>query len=172
MRISFESLETFFFRRSVEKAFQLDEPSSHQSGPPTTSVIDDVMFVLRKVLDRSMGTGDSQLVKTICANTRRILDLDFAGVIKRRATMESQRNVSKEEGRRDKTRIFVAGLNNLDISSESVVALTEGYIGGKLKGIFPFGEEAETVKSALLNVGHLKERFDSYLHVICFCGGD
>jgi hypothetical protein len=80
--------------------------------------------------------------------------------------MESQRNISKEEGRRDKTRSFVAGLNNLDISSESVVALTEGYIGGNLEGIFPFGEEAETVKGALLNVGHLKERFDSYLHVI------
>jgi hypothetical protein len=169
MRGSFESLETFFFRRSVEKAFQLDEPSSHQSGPPTTSVIDDVMFVLRKVLDRAMGTGDAQLVKTICANTRRILDLDFAGVIKRRATMDSQRNLSgsgkDDVGRREKIRAFVAGLNNLDISSESVYALTEGYIGGNLDGIFPFGDQAEIAKVALLNVGNLKERFDSYLHV-------
>src|SRR5579859_5506370 len=83
LRASFESLETFFFRRSVEKAFQLDEPSSQPSGPPTTSVVDDVMFVLHKILDRAMGTGDAELIKTICANSRRILDLDFAGVIKR-----------------------------------------------------------------------------------------
>jgi conserved oligomeric Golgi complex subunit 4 len=171
MRISFESLETFFFRRSVEKAFQLDEPSSQQSGPPTTSVIDDVMFVLRKVLDRAMGTGDADLVKTICANTRRILDLDFAGVIKRRATMDPQRNLSgsgKQDdlGRRERIRDFVAGLNNLDISGESVIALTEGYIGGNLEGIFPFGDQEQIAKNALLNVANLKERFDSYLHVL------
>jgi conserved oligomeric Golgi complex subunit 4 len=172
MRVSFESLETFFFRRSVEKAFQLDEPSSLQSGPPTTSVIDDVMFVLRKVLDRAMGTGDADLIKTICANTRRILDLDFAGVIKRRATMDPQRNLSgtgrsDDIGKREKIRDFVAGLNNLDISGESVIALTEGYINGNLEGIFPFGDQMQVAKNALMNVANLKERFDSYLHV-CF----
>ena len=169
MRVSFESMETFFFRRSVEKAFQLDEPSSSQSGPPTTSVIDDVMFVLRKVLDRAMGAGDAQLVKTICANTRRILDLDFAGAIKRRATMDSQRNLAgsgkDDVGRRERVRAFVAGLNNLDISSESVNALSERYIEGNLESIFPFDDQAEIARIALLNVGNLKERFDSYLHV-------
>jgi hypothetical protein len=53
----------------------------------------------------------------------------------------------------------------LDISSESVQALTDGYIGGNLGGIFPFGEHAEIAKTALMNVGNLKERFNSYLHV-------
>ena len=117
-----------------------------------------------------MGTGDADLVKTICANTRRILDLDFAGVIKRRATMDPQRNLSgsgKQDdlGRRERIRDFVAGLNNLDISGESVIALTEGYIGGNLEGIFPFGDQEQIAKNALLNVANLKERFDSYLHV-------
>src|SRR5271163_1113380 len=129
LRGSFESLETFFFRRSVEKAFQLDEPSS-DSGVPTTSAIDDVMFVLRKVLDRAMGTGDSSLLKAICANTRRILELDFAGVIRRRATLDSQRSLGKSEelGKREKLRVYVAGLNNLDMSGENVTALASGYI--------------------------------------------
>jgi hypothetical protein len=35
-----------------------------------------------------------------------------------------------------------------------------------LDGIFPFGNQAEIAKVALLNVGNLKERFDSYLHVL------
>ena len=170
IRIAVESLETFFFRRSVEKAFQLDEPSTH-SGPPTTSVVDDVMFVLRKVLDRAMGTGDVNLIKTICANTRRILDLDFAGVIKRRSTMESQRNLAgsgnkaDDVGRRERIRAFVAGLNNLDIAGKSITELTTGYINGNLEGIFPFDDQAEVAKTALSNVGNLKERFEGYLHV-------
>jgi conserved oligomeric Golgi complex subunit 4 len=165
-------LETFFFRRSVEKAFQLDELSSHQSGPSTTSVVDDVMFVLRKVVDRAMGTGDAELLKTICANTRRILDLDFAGVIKRRSTIDSQRNLSgtsgkaDEPGRRERVRSFVVELNNLEVSSESVSALAKGYINSNLDGLFPFGDQLEVAKAALTNMGNLKERFDSYLHVV------
>ena len=166
IRSAFESLETFFFRRSVEKAFQLDEPSQ-QSGPPTTSVIDDVMFVLRKVLDRAMGTGDADLLKTICANSRRILDLDFAGVIKRRSSMDRNLTGSGKDdsGKRERIRGFIAELNNLDISSESINALTEGYIAN-LDGVFPFGDQAEIARTALSNVGNLKERFDSYLHVL------
>ena len=128
------------------------------------------MFVFRKVLDRSLGTGDAELLKSICANTRRILDLDFAGVIKRRATLDSQRTVSgkaaEDVGRREMIRRFVAELNNLDISSESIVGLTAGYIEGKLEGLFPFGDQLEVARAALMNVGNLKERLDSYLHVI------
>jgi hypothetical protein len=127
------------------------------------------MFVFRKVLDRSLGTGDAELLKTICANTRRILDLDFAGIIKRRATMDSQWTVSgkpaEDVGRRERVRGFVAELNNLDISSERIVALTAGYVGDKLEELFPFGDQLEIARAALTNVGNLKERFDNYLHV-------
>ena len=168
IRGSFESLETFFFRRSVEKAFQLDEPSPQTSGPPTTTVIDDVMFVLRKVLDRAMGTGDAELVKTICANTRRILDLDFAGVIKRRGTMDSSRSLAgttDEVARRMRLRAYVAEVNNLDISGESVQDLSNAYINAGLDGLFPLEGQAEMARTALLGVGGLKERFDNYLHV-------
>jgi len=124
------------------------------------------MFVLRKILDRALGTGDAELLKTICANTRRILDLDFAGVIKRRTTMDSQRNRGDEVVGR--IRNYVAELNNLDISSESVRVLTEGYVTGKLEGLFPFGDQVEIARGALMNVGSLKEKFDSYLHVVPF----
>ena len=152
----------------MEKAFQLDEPSSGGSGPPTTSVIDDVMFVLRKVLDRAMGTGDADLVKTICANTRRILDLDFAGAIKRRGTMDSTRSLSAgvdDVGRRARLRAYIAEVNNLDISGESVWDLSNGYINAGLEGLFPFEGQTELARTALLSVGGLKERFDNYLHV-------
>jgi conserved oligomeric Golgi complex subunit 4 len=167
IKSSFESLETFFFRRSLEKAFQLDEPSSQTV--PTTSVVDDVMFVLRKVLDRAMGTGDAELLKTICANTRRILDLDFAGAIKRRVTMDSQRNLQlgKDDGARmERIRPFLAELNNLAISSEHVTALTEGYLSANLDSLFPFEDQLQIAKTALMNIGNLKERFNGYLHVL------
>ena len=167
---SFESLETFFFRRSVEKAFQLDEPSFQHSGAPTTTVIDDVMFVLKKVLDRAMSTADANLIRIICANTRRILDLDFAGVIKRRSALDSQLSSGKSDdgGQREKLRSFIAGLNNLEMSSESVMALTKGYLAYDFRGIFPFEGHAKITEVAIMNLGNLKERFDSYLHVFPF----
>jgi conserved oligomeric Golgi complex subunit 4 len=166
LKKAFESLETFFFRRSVEKAFQLDEPSSQ--NVPTTSVIDDVMFVLKKVLDRAMGTGDVELLKTICANTRRILELDFAGAIKRRVNMDSQRLVRDDYARRERFRGFLAELNNLAISSENVTGLAEGYLQTNLEGLFPFEDQLPIAKNALMSIGNLKERFDGYLHVLWF----
>lgn len=123
------------------------------------------MFVLRKTLDRALGTGDADLLKKICANTRRILDLDFAGVLKRRL---STIDWSSKTGGNVKERIrgSVFELNNLDLSSESVKALTEGYIGPeKLDGVFPFAGQLEIARTALQNVANLKDRFDSYLHV-------
>ena len=127
------------------------------------------MFVFRKVLDRSLGTGDAELLKTICANARRILDLDFGGVIKRRTTMDAQWTVSgktaEEIGRRDRIRGFVAELNNLDVSRESIIGLMEGYIGDKLEGLFPFGDQLEIARAALKNVGNLSDRYNNYLHV-------
>jgi len=127
------------------------------------------MFVLRKTLDRALGTGDADLLKKICANTRRILDLDFAGVLKRRLSTidwSSKTGTSGKEDRRERIRGVVCELNNLDLSSESVKALTEGYIGpDKLDGLFPFEGQMEIAQTALQNVASLKERFDSYLHV-------
>jgi len=127
------------------------------------------MFVLRKTLDRALGTGDADLLKKICANTRRILDLDVAGVLKRRLNTidwSSKTGVSGKDDRRERIRGVVCELNNLDLSSGSVKALTEGYIGpDKLDGLFPFEGQMEIAQTALQNVANLKERFDGYLHV-------
>jgi conserved oligomeric Golgi complex subunit 4 len=160
VRVAFEALETFFFRRSVEKAFQLDEPSTG-AGPPTTSVVDDVLFVLKKVIDRALGTGDIDLLRTMCANIRRILELDFAGVVSRRIILDSQRSLSSG----DRIRTFIAGVNNLDGAGESVIELCGGYVSRGLEGVFPFGTDVEFAKTALGSVENLKGRFDGYLHV-------
>jgi hypothetical protein len=164
MRLAFEGLETFFFRRSVEKAFQLDEPSSG-TGASTTSVVDDAMFVLRKVFDRALGTGDLGILRTVCTNIRRILELDFAGVVNRRMILDSQRNLSGDGSRKDRIRTFIAGLNNLEVSGESVVELSSGYVTPALEGVFPFGNDVELARTALTSVANLKARFDGYLHV-------
>ena len=129
------------------------------------------MFVLHKVLDRAMGTGDAELLKRICANLRRIIDLDFIGVIKRRTTMDSQRTLlgggkGDDMSRPERIRAFLSGLNNLDISGENVHALSEKYVSGDLDTLFPFGNQSEIAQVAFENVGNLKERFDSYLQVL------
>lgn len=66
----FEVMTTFFFRRSVEKAFQLDElppdlhlnpsrPLKNTTTPYITLSVDDVMYLVRNVLKRSLSTLSS-----------------------------------------------------------------------------------------------------------------
>ena len=82
--------------------------------------------------------------------------------------MDSQRSLGKSEelGKREKLRVYVAGLNNLDMSGENVTVLASGYIAN-LEAVFVFEEQIQIAKTALLNIGNLKDRFDGYLHVIC-----
>jgi len=44
--------------------------------------------------------------------------------------------------------------------------LASGYIAN-LEAVFVFEEQIQIAKTALLNIGNLKDRFDGYLHVIC-----
>jgi hypothetical protein len=52
--------------------------------------------------------------------------------------MDSQRNLAAgDAGRRERIRTFIAGLNNLEIASESVTELSSGYVRGPgLDGVF------------------------------------
>ncbi|ODV89069.1 hypothetical protein CANCADRAFT_45539 [Tortispora caseinolytica NRRL Y-17796] len=85
----YESMATFFFRRSVEKALELDEypdeatvPSA--DSPLISSVIDDSMYVFKHTLLRVLSTGNARLSKSLLSNMRRILEADLIGILQRR----------------------------------------------------------------------------------------
>ncbi|KAI5292953.1 hypothetical protein KEM55_007394, partial [Ascosphaera atra] len=82
----YNAMTTFFLRRSVEKAFQLDEQpvglsldlqapvAPNASGPPfISSVVDDIMYIVNKVLQQSVETGQSAVVTSVIFTLNRVL---------------------------------------------------------------------------------------------------
>lgn len=95
----FNTMTTFFFRRSVEKAFQLDElppgltlnpsKSLEGSGPFIISAVDDVMYIVNNVLQRSISTSQRNVVSSVIPTISRVLGSDFIGMVQRKMRDES-----------------------------------------------------------------------------------
>lgn len=86
LKTYYEPLELWYFRLAVEKAHSLDEPD-FGSKPTTSSALDDVFFMLKKVIGRTLSTASAGLMESVTQRIRPILERDFAGVLKKR--MES-----------------------------------------------------------------------------------
>ncbi|KAK7203548.1 COG4 transport protein-domain-containing protein, partial [Myxozyma melibiosi] len=176
---AFESMATFFFRRSVEKAFQLDEPPSLSRLPPEpsaaspliTSAIDDVMYVLNAVLERTVSTGHPHLIRNVVSNVRRVLESDLVGMIQRKMRDESyprapstSSSSSSANGHSaalppdEKVNSFLVLLNNLAVATEYIDRIIETVVGtcgdGKVVSVFPFGDDHEQVILSLRGLSH------------------
>lgn len=96
---AFETMATFCFRRSVEKALQLEEmpDASHvftTESPLVTSVVEDVMYILNIILQQAVDTGELSIIKNVLSSLRRILESDFVGAMQRKLRDEAPRAVS------------------------------------------------------------------------------
>lgn len=96
---AFESMATFCFRRSVEKALQLEElPDASQhytaESPLVTSVVEDVMYILNIVIQQAVDTGELTIIRNVFSAIRRILESDFVGAMQRKLRDEAPRAVS------------------------------------------------------------------------------
>lgn len=162
---SFNIMTTFFCRRSVEKAFQLDEaptdlslslaspPSTSSNVPYITSAVDDVMYIVNKLLQRSIETSQRALVASVISTVGRVLGSDFVGMIQRKMRDESYpRSTSANSPPSDeKVLSFLVLINNLDTASEYLHRIIGGF-GEELRDLFPFGSEANSVREALRNM--------------------
>ena len=158
-------MTTFFCRRSVEKAFQLDEaptdlslsltspPSTSSNAPYISSAVDDVMYIVNKLLQRSIETSQCALVTSVISTVGRVLGSDFVGMIQRKMRDESyprssSANTPPPDG---KVLSFLVLINNLDTASEYLHRIIDGF-GEDLRELFPFGNEADSVREALRNM--------------------
>ncbi|KAK3697054.1 Golgi transport complex subunit 4 [Vermiconidia calcicola] len=177
----FNTMSTFFFRRSVEKAFQLDEsPAPSLSLSPSkpipanvqppfiTSAVDDVMYIVNQVLQRVLSTGQKNVVASVVPSIGRVLGSDFFGMVQRRMRDESYpkaaiQGVLPPEGVIVQ---FLVLMNNLDVATEYVGRIVGSSLGGgvALADRFPFGNEAVAVEKALRNLeGGFKGKTDELL---------
>jgi hypothetical protein len=126
-------LSTFFFRRSVEKAFQLDESPASQLSlnpsnplPPTLSqpyvisAVDDVMYIVSTVLSRAISTQQQEVISGVVPAVGRVLGADFVGCVQRRMRDESYPRAAVAGGLPSEAVIiqFIVLINSLDVSNE------------------------------------------------------
>ncbi|KUJ18699.1 COG4 transporter [Mollisia scopiformis] len=171
----FNEMTTFFLRRSVEKAFQLDESPSGLSldphkplggNPPfIISAVDDVMYIVNTVLQRSLSTSSRDVVASVIPTTGRVLGSEFIGMIQRKMRDESYPKAIVQGGLPPENKIieFLVLINSLDVANDYVSRIVTARItppepphGGKapnsLVEMFPFNSDATFVTHALQNL--------------------
>ena len=173
----YNSMTTFLFRRSVERAFQLDEQPSDlslnpakqiSSNPPfITSAVDDVMYVVSQVIERTLATSRRSVVTSVVPTVARILGSDFIGMIQRKMRDESYPKSAIQGALPPEHTIlaFFVLLNNLDVATDYTKRivqsclespLSDATVNGanssptsKLATAFPFEEDATHVEKTL-----------------------
>lgn len=125
-------MTTFYFRRSVEKAFQLDEQPSGLSlnmskpiasnAPHISSAVDDVMYIVNQILQRALATSQRPIIASVIPTLGRVLGSDFVGMVQRKMRDESYPKPSISGGLPPEHVIlaFLVLLNNLDIATDYV----------------------------------------------------
>ncbi|CCU76182.1 unnamed protein product [Blumeria hordei] len=171
---SFNSMTTFFFRRSVEKAFQLDESPSGlslniskpiASNPPfIISAVDDIMYIVSTILQRSLSTFQRETITSVVPTISRILGSDFIGIVQRKMRDEfyPKAIVKGELPPEDKVISFIVLLNSLETSSEYITRIVNSHLkpeepstdhGNALKTsvkeMFLMDNDADSVTTAL-----------------------
>lgn len=139
----FNAMTTFFFRRSVEKAFQLDEPPSGlnlsmqkplQADPPhITSAVDDIMYIVNKVLQQSLATSQETVVTNVVPTLSRVLGSDFIGMTQRKMRDECYPRAAVQGGQPPEQTIisFLVQINNLDLGVDYIRRIVQNNTGSK-----------------------------------------
>jgi hypothetical protein len=136
----FNVMTTFFLRRSVEKAFQLDEQPSDltlnprkplQSNPPhITSAVDDIMYIVNKVLQQSLATSQRVVVTSVVPTLARVLGSDFIGMIQRKMRDESYPKALVQGAQPPEQTViaFLVLMNNLEVAVDYIHRIVRSHI--------------------------------------------
>lgn len=161
----FNTMTTFFFRRSVEKAFQLDEAPSdltlnprqslHSQPPHVSSAVEDIMYITNKLLQQTLATSQVSVVTSVIPTFARIMGSDFLGMEQRKMRDEYYpRPVVAGALPAESTIIgFIVLINNLDIATtyinQMITSRLDPTAQPSLSQLFPSPTERETVRATL-----------------------
>ncbi|KAK4997566.1 Golgi transport complex subunit 4 [Elasticomyces elasticus] len=172
----FNVMTTFLIRRSVEKSFQLDEPPPDLSLNPNkplkadppfiTSAVDDIMYIVNQVLQRSLATSQRAVVASVIPTVGRVLGSDFVGMVQRKMRDESYPKAAIQGALPPEGLIvaFLVLINNLDVASDYVRRIVQTSTGSNrastqngqngstttpLVELFPFKQDAVFVENSL-----------------------
>ncbi|KAF1963741.1 COG4-domain-containing protein [Byssothecium circinans] len=174
----FNIMTTFFFRRSVEKAFQMDQSPSDLNLNPAkplgadppfiTTAVDTVMYILNQVLQRCLATSQRAVIGSVVPDIGRVLSAEFIGMVQRKMRDESYPRpvITGSLPPEDKVIAFLVLINNLDIANDYIKRIVQQQIGlpsqsseeeapkSNLENLFPFGHDAKFVENTLKSMEH------------------
>ncbi|KAH8891913.1 COG4-domain-containing protein [Thozetella sp. PMI_491] len=173
----YNTMTMFFFRRSVEKAFQMDESPSGLSlsmtrpidgnSPYIISAVDVVMYIVNAVIQKSISTSQRAVVDVVVSTISALLGSDFIGMIQRKMKDESYPKPVIQGGLppEDKIIAFIVLINSLDMANEYLGRIISGLLGSQdtangtnhagpspLKDTFPFKNDVRDVIARLNNL--------------------
>lgn len=169
----FNTMTTFYVRRTVEKAFQLDESPTGltlhpqkplKSHPPyITSAVDDIFYVIKKVVHQTLATSKVSVVGNVVTTLARVLGSDLVGMTQRKMRDECYPRAAVQGGLPPEatTIAFLVLINNLDVSVNYIRRLVEENTSSPADGtgqaslvnsLYPSPSESATVSQALNNL--------------------
>ncbi|KAJ3107942.1 Golgi transport complex subunit 4 [Physocladia obscura] len=114
---TFAVLQNFFLKKSIEKALKLDE---HEPGSQTSSSVEDVFYIVKTSMSRTLSTVDSLTICTVLESVGRILETEYVSGIQKRVSG----NIGTLETKEGKVGVLIA-LNNLDVSCDYITKLVK-----------------------------------------------
>ncbi|KAJ7951380.1 Conserved oligomeric Golgi complex subunit 4 [Quillaja saponaria] len=155
-------LEGFFMVENVRKAISIDE---HVPDSLTTSMVDDVFYVLQSCLRRAISTSNISSVIAILSGASSLLSNEYQEALQQKIG-ETNLGAKLFLGgvRVQKTGTEIAtSLNNIDVSGEYVLKLKHE-IEEQCAEVFPAPADREKVKSCLSELTDMSNTFKQVLN--------
>lgn len=140
-------LEEFFMVENVKKAIAIDE---HQRDSLTTSMVDDVFFILQSCCRRAISTGSMNSVFAVLSGATSLLSREYQEALQQK--LRGSIGVQKTGAQ------IAIALNNIDVSAEYVLKLRHE-IEEQCGQEFPAPADREKVKSCLSELTEMHNVF-------------
>ncbi|XP_072956166.1 conserved oligomeric Golgi complex subunit 4 [Typha angustifolia] len=155
-------LEEFFMVENVRKAINIDE---HGLDSLTTSMVDDVFYVLQSCCRRAISTSSINSVLAVLSGTINLLSNEYQDALQlkmREPNLGAKLFLGGVGVQKTGTEIATA-LNNIDVSSEYVLKLRHEIEEQSLEA-FPAPADREKIKSCLSELGEISSAFKKILN--------
>ncbi|KAE9460203.1 hypothetical protein C3L33_07897, partial [Rhododendron williamsianum] len=156
-------LEGFFMVENVRKAINIDE---HVPDSLTTSMVDDVFYVLQSCCRRSVSTSNINSAIAVLGSAVSLLGSEYIDALQhkmRESNLGAKLFLGSVGMPKTGTEVATA-LNNMDISSEYALKLRQK-IDEQCAELFVAPADVERVNSCLSELGEMSNSFKKALNV-------
>lgn len=144
----YEPLETWYLLSSVTKAQAMDTPDL-AATPYISSVVDDVFYLVKLVLNRVITSASLSTVTSIRHHIEQIIQRDYLGVLQRKmdavysggggaalgllnVNLTTTKEAEREKRERDLRTTYSVFLNDLDLSATYMDKLVQEVVASRL----------------------------------------